>query len=378
MLKDSGKLDAAEAVYRAALARAPDDADIYLQLGHVLKLQGRRSLAIDAYRRAAELAPLASELIGELALPDAAEFIDTLPEPLRTRVGRCYREFDWFEEAGYIPPHAYAGRTVLDWEAGDGAWSVVFWLKGARHVTAIDSYENGETVSQALKHHPGFTFRLISIEKFAKLHTGENGNRFDFVFANTVTEHIRDLPRAFDALKGVMRKGGLFFNNHDNYYSPCGSHDHGFWFYGSEEYITFQGTDCWTSEEKCEASAAHRRSIIEKFPATWDSAMDARLTPENCANCPYYKRSQPWAHLAHAHEFLAVYPQPGMLTGRDKSLINKVTPFQLLQFLTEAGFTVLKSTRQFARNLPSENLLNLGISLDDLTTYNLWVLSELN
>ena len=58
MLKDAGRLVEAEAAYRSALSERPDEADIYLQLGHCLKLQGRRAAAIDAYQRAAELAPL--------------------------------------------------------------------------------------------------------------------------------------------------------------------------------------------------------------------------------------------------------------------------------------------------------------------------------
>jgi hypothetical protein len=168
------------------------------------------------------------------------------------------------------------------------------------------------------------------------------------------------------------------FINHDNYYSPCGSHDHGFWFPGPDGYITFQGIDCWASEEKCEKSSAHRRSIIEKFYWTWGPEIDARLTPEDCASCPYYKRSQPWAHLAYAHEFLAVYPEPGMLTGRAHSLLNKVTPFQLLQFVTEAGFRVVKYTRNYIKNSPPPQVLKLGISLDDLATMSLYVLAEVN
>jgi GT2 family glycosyltransferase/Flp pilus assembly protein TadD len=55
MLKDSGQLDAAEAVYRSALAEKSDDADIHVQLGHCLKLQGRKAAALEAYGQAAGL-----------------------------------------------------------------------------------------------------------------------------------------------------------------------------------------------------------------------------------------------------------------------------------------------------------------------------------
>jgi hypothetical protein len=59
MLKDAGRLAAAETEYRSALAQRPDDPDVHLQLGHCLKLQGRRAAALEAYERAAGLAPLA-------------------------------------------------------------------------------------------------------------------------------------------------------------------------------------------------------------------------------------------------------------------------------------------------------------------------------
>jgi tetratricopeptide (TPR) repeat protein len=53
MLKELGRLAEAEMAYREALAQASDDADIYLQLGHALELQGRRPAAFVAYTRAA-------------------------------------------------------------------------------------------------------------------------------------------------------------------------------------------------------------------------------------------------------------------------------------------------------------------------------------
>ena len=49
--------------YRAAISYGPKDADAHLQLGHVLKLQGRGAEARAVYRRALELAP---EKIGQI------------------------------------------------------------------------------------------------------------------------------------------------------------------------------------------------------------------------------------------------------------------------------------------------------------------------
>src|SRR5438046_1681517 len=56
----------AEAIYRQALAEAPADSDIHLQLGHALKLQGRHNEAVAAYRQAAALRPDNAEALREL------------------------------------------------------------------------------------------------------------------------------------------------------------------------------------------------------------------------------------------------------------------------------------------------------------------------
>jgi Flp pilus assembly protein TadD len=60
-LKESGRLAEAETAYRRSLACAPDVADTYLQLGHVLKLQGKEQVAQAAYLRALALDP---EMVG--------------------------------------------------------------------------------------------------------------------------------------------------------------------------------------------------------------------------------------------------------------------------------------------------------------------------
>ncbi|WP_141703862.1 tetratricopeptide repeat protein, partial [Methylobrevis pamukkalensis] len=57
MLKDTARYAEAEEVYRDALRRAPGEANIHLQLGHLLKLAGRRQEAMAAYERAAALSP---------------------------------------------------------------------------------------------------------------------------------------------------------------------------------------------------------------------------------------------------------------------------------------------------------------------------------
>ena len=55
MLKELALYPEAEAAYRQALSQSPDDGDIHLQLGRLLKLTGRREEAIAAYRDAQRL-----------------------------------------------------------------------------------------------------------------------------------------------------------------------------------------------------------------------------------------------------------------------------------------------------------------------------------
>src|SRR5439155_930639 len=56
-LKEQGDYAAAEAAYRRALALDGSVADTHLQLGHLLKLRGHRVQAVDAYATAGRLDP---------------------------------------------------------------------------------------------------------------------------------------------------------------------------------------------------------------------------------------------------------------------------------------------------------------------------------
>jgi len=66
MLKEQGKLGAAEAALRTALGYLPGLADAHLQLGHVLKLSGDRDAAVAAYLRGFVLTPQKDDGLAEL------------------------------------------------------------------------------------------------------------------------------------------------------------------------------------------------------------------------------------------------------------------------------------------------------------------------
>ena len=67
MFKEAGELDRAEQHYNKARVLMPNDPDLALQLGHFYKVAGRLDEAELSYRRAAELMPGAAEPVDELA-----------------------------------------------------------------------------------------------------------------------------------------------------------------------------------------------------------------------------------------------------------------------------------------------------------------------
>jgi SAM-dependent methyltransferase len=249
-------------------------------------------------------------------------------------------------------------------------------LRGAREVVAIDSWTTIDAVPEVVRSLPGFIFQQSSILNWEQTNKDKRG-KFDLVFSNTVTEHIGDLPSAFDVIARLVQPDGLYFNNHDNYYSPCGSHDHGFWFYGANGCVDFQGINCWAMEKKCAASHEHRSRVAATLPWTWPARNDDELTPENCALCRYFRRSQPWAHLRYVDEFVDLYNDKSFVTApRPASSLNKITPFLLRQLLNEAGFKIVKWHRTYSANKPDEEILDLGIAAVDLTTQTILTLCE--
>ncbi len=293
--------------------------------------------------------------------------VSSFPSSYADRVQKRMRELTWFQETGMFDSEHFRNKKVLDWEAGDAAFAVALILLGAKSVTAIDSWTTLETVPSEVRSLPGFEFQNIEVSDYVNSNSGEKSS-YDFVFSNTVTEHIADLAGAFDSLRSLLKIDGRYFNNHDNYYSPCGSHDHGFWFYGDNTRIVFQGVTCWKTEEKCSASEAHRTRICQELPWTWSEKNNNELTPSNCENCRYFKRSQEWAHIRAYRDFPETFDNKSFLSMRKGSSLNKITPFQLIQLLNEAGFEIIHLTRTTVKNEPTEDLLELGLSKLDLQT----------
>lgn len=306
----------------------------------------------------------------------AQSFLDTLSPATRADVEGKIATLRYHESCGCLWPELYVGKTVLDWEAGMGGFSGAFYCLGARDIVAIDSWVAPEVIAPELRACSAIRFQQIPIIEFAQAR-GADEQPFDLVFSNTVTEHITDLPGSFDMIRRLMTDSGAYLNVHDNYYSPCGSHDHGFWFYGDAGRITFQGVDCWARAEKCDASAEHRERLLKQMPWTWNDRLEARRDPPACTTCPYFRRSQPWGHLASVDTFVHDFEDRSFFTLRGGSSLNKFTTFQLRQFLNEASLKVIRFHRNRATNAVPVDLLESGFSpLELTTTTSVWLCAK--
>lgn len=300
------------------------------------------------------------EIIAQIATENPG--FDKSYQDYRTQIAHWRQQGIWRDE--YIQ-----GKTVLDWECGRGVFAALFLELGAKYVIGIDSWLDTTYAQQTLARLPNSRFERISIKEFQQ----RIGQPVDFIFANTVTEHLPDLPQQLIFCWELLPPGGIFFNNHDNYYQPVGSHDHGFLFYGENNEIIFQGPKCWESSGKCEISRLYRQSIRERYPWTWNEQTEALLNPIDCNICPYYRRAKPWAHLIYQSDFRRIFPQVCFTTGYTgykQSSLNKVTPFQLRQYLIEAGFTIEVWQPNMVTNQPPTFLTHPPYNFhpDDLRT----------
>jgi hypothetical protein len=306
---------------------------------------------------------------------DESLLMDQLPAAYRKRVENRLAELDHFIAAGLVPADSIKDRVIVDWEAGDAAFSVAFLRRGAKQVFAIDSWMDVAQIPHSLMDHSQLKIQKTSISAFSHW-IGSEGLAVNLVFANTVTEHLQQLPQDLRHVVAVLADGGALFTNHDNYYQPVGSHDHGFLFYGRNNTIETIGPTCWLDSKKCEASALHRSKVARDLPWTWDERNERTKNPADCFHCHYYMRSQPWAHLIHQDQFLSLYPQTSFHTGVNGASLNKLSPFQLRQFILEAGFHIEKSERVFVNNEPPDKLRDIGVSIIDLRTAMFRVLAR--
>lgn len=271
--------------------------------------------------------------------------------------------FEQYVELGYISNSEIAHSLCMDFGGSHG--QLAYWLltKGASGATVIDLRIPQKLFTELQKYHQKFDFSSESIENFSKI----NSERYDIVFAFTVTEHICNMPSVLSAIYNVLRPGGTFFFVHDNYFHPSGAHDNNILQCGQNGIYKYKGIKCWKSKIKCKETDDIRLYMKNMPFPLWGGVSEGTCNPENCAQCNFYKRTHPWAHLLYRSEFKKVFPE----TAFSFTNLNKITPFQLKQHIIEAGFTINLWKRTYVKNnLPNE-LLDIGVSQKDMMTVNI-------
>src|SRR5437868_1469186 len=144
-----------------------------------------------------------------------------------------YAALQSWQGTGLLSKADIAGRQVLDWECGSGVFSALLSQTGAASVIGIDSWLDLDHIPPALRERGNLRFEKVPLEPFAEQHAAGPG--FDLIFANTVTEHLAQLPHLLSVCYRLLAPTGILFLNHDNYYQPVGSHDHGFLYWRNDE-----------------------------------------------------------------------------------------------------------------------------------------------
>jgi len=302
--------------------------------------------------------------------------VESFPMNWRNHYNAILNNLAKFEDRKYFNRSDYFGKSVLDFGGSGGQMAVALLSLGAKNATIVDP-EISDEVAKKLAAIPG----LLIVKGYVETAVKQIEGHFDFIVAHSVTEHIQNLPEALDSLLLLLRSGGKFFIAHDNYYHASGHHDNMILQVGPDGKYGYQGPKCW-EQGLCSISFDFRRNTSELpsetwFPYIWSEEDEATLSDGNCSNCNFRKRTTPWAHLLHQDSFNEIYRVPAFSTGRPNSTLNKVTPFQLKQFLIEAGFRILLWERSFINNEVPEQLLESleFFSETDLKTENVFVVA---
>lgn len=247
---------------------------------------------------------------------------------------------------------------------GGSHGQLAYWLlkKGAQEANVVDLSIPEDLFFEINQYDNRFNFSSDKIENLQTQYAGH----YDFVFAFTVTEHICDIPEVFAAIHKILKRGGTFFIVHDNYFLPSGAHDNIIMQCGSNGIYEYKGIECWNSPLKCKSTSDIRLHMATQSFPIWGQLSENTCDSENCTGCNFFKRSHPWAHILYRDEFKKVFPEKAF----SFSNLNKITPFQLKQHLIEAGFTINLWKRTYASNKIPAELVNIGISEDDLLTVN--------
>lgn len=280
--------------------------------------------------------------------------------------------FKFWIQHGYLTVEEIKHSNIIDFGGSWGQLALIFLIQGANKVVVVDTSLPRDFYQSNLNIYSNLEYTDTLIEDYAECQKNESS--FDMVISHTVTEHINEPAKSFAAIYRLLKPGGLFFIVHDNYYHPSGAHDNIMLQGGADGYFGYQGPRCWEDHTKCAYSLEFRLNMTQNLPWIWDTVAEKLLTPDNCDNCLFYKRTHPWAHLLFQKEFNRVFPQKCFSSGQNNSMLNKITPFQLYQYLIEAGFDIDLWKRSYVNNSPPQQLMMdpFFFSEPDLKTINVY------
>jgi len=263
-----------------------------------------------------------------------------------------------------------AGRVVWDMGCGWGAFSLAFLAEGARAVVGTDAFLDRTRIPAELAETESLRLLQGETTDLAGTFFGEAVDCAPLLFMHLVSEHVSDLPALLRAVRAHCRDGTQYFIHHDNYYHPVGHHDHGFLrFNPGTRSVESLAVACWDQEERCAASEGHRSGLRTDRAWQWSPASESTRDPAKCHACNYRLRAMPWAHLLSADRFMKVFPEPFFVNA-----LNKITPFQLRQFLLESGFAIQSDVRYpLGNSVPPE--LAGRFTDDDLRTFTVTIVA---
>ncbi len=125
-------------------------------------------------------------------------------------------------EVGHILSRPFPCGFGLDIGCGDGELTkLLIEAAGGREMVGIDLDHNEITMAQATG-----VYKCVHCASAAAIPEAERS--FDFVFSNSVLEHIEDIEAAIGEIARVLRPGGVFLFTvpakgfHDCLAGPCG------------------------------------------------------------------------------------------------------------------------------------------------------------
>jgi SAM-dependent methyltransferase len=126
------------------------------------------------------------------------------------------------------------GRSVLDFGSGRGLHPLGYIAMGATHATGFDPFVDPDSEYIKSKASGQLTKLAIPVRNIGHYFKGvtftddlkvaRSHAPYDCVVLHNVTEHLEDLPEAFDEVARLLSSDGFLIFHHHNFYSWDGHH----------------------------------------------------------------------------------------------------------------------------------------------------------